>query len=56
MDDLKAWIDKYVDKFNEPFPAYELAGLEEGSKIDLIKRAIEKNEPITFEYEDDVLY
>ena len=56
MNDLRAWIDKYVDKFNEPFPAYELAGLEEGSKIDLIKWAIEKNEPITTEYEDDVLY
>lgn len=56
MDDLKHWIDEYVDKFKEPFPAFELAGVPENQKIDMIKEAIEKKEPIEIEYEDNILY
>lgn len=56
MDDLKHWVDKYVNELKEPFPAFELAGIPEERKIDMIKKALDKKQPIEIEYKDDILY
>ena len=56
MDELKIWVDRYVEEFNEPFPVFELAGVPEAEKIALIKEALDKNTPIEFEHEEDKLY
>ena len=56
VDDLKHWVDKYVNELKEPFPAFELAGIPEERKIDMIKKALGKKQPIEIEYKDDILY
>lgn len=56
MDELKMWAEKYVEVFNEPFPAYELSGIPEPRKIAMLKEAIDKKEALEFYYEDDRLY
>lgn len=56
MDDLKHWVDEYTDEFKEPFPAFELAGVSEKQKIEMIKKTIDEKKPIAIEYKDDILY
>ena len=53
MDDL---LIEYADKFGENFPLFIVRNLNDEEIINLIKTAIEKNEPYKVETDEDVDY
>jgi len=53
MDDL---LIEYADKFGENFPLFIVRNLDDEEITNLIKTAIEKNEPYGVEIHEDVVY
>jgi hypothetical protein len=53
---LDKLLKQYVEKFEDNFPIFYLRHLDEKEITDLIKKAIEKNEPYIPEYHEDGSY
>ncbi|MDP0489313.1 MAG: hypothetical protein Q7K36_07320 [Fusobacterium sp. JB020] len=54
--DLKIAIDKYCEKFNEPFPIVLTRYKDDDEILELINDSLEKNQPIKIVYDDDLDY
>lgn len=56
MDRFNEMMEKYNAKFGEFPPTFEMKNYTLGGMADRMEEAIQENEPIKFEYDEDVYY